>query len=185
MLGLKIVTLVLGSAVLVFISRASLLKPGTHGFYRYFAWETILLLFLHYVSFWYTNPFAWYQCISWFILSISFVPLLWGIFLLRKQGKPVEVRESESNLLAFEKTTRLVSTGIYRYIRHPLYSSLLLLAWGIFFKLPSWIGGSLVMVATGFLFLTALTDEQECLRFFGDVYQEYMKKTRRFIPFLF
>ncbi len=184
MLIWKIVILVLGTAALVFFSRASLMKPGTHGFYRFFAWETILLLFLHIVTFWYTNPFAWYQCISWIILTVSFVPLLWGIRLLRKQGKPVEVRESESNLLAFEKTTHLVTTGIYRYIRHPLYSSLLLLAWGIFFKLPSWVGGALVMVATGFLFLTALADEQECLRFFGDDYREYMKKTRRFIPFL-
>jgi protein-S-isoprenylcysteine O-methyltransferase Ste14 len=185
MLAWKIVLLVLGSAVLVFISRASLMKPGAHGFYRFFAWETILLLFLHNVSFWFTNPFTWYQSFSWIILVLSFIPLFWGIRLLRKQGKPVEVRESESNLLAFEKTTRLVTTGIYRYIRHPLYSSLLLLAWGIFFKLPSWVGGALVMVATGFLFLTALADEHECLRFFGDEYREYIKKTSRFIPFLF
>ena len=185
MLTWKIFILVLGTAALVFISRASLRKPGTHGFYRFFAWETILLLFLHNVSFWFTNPIAWYQCISWIILLLSFVPVLWGIDLLRKQGKPVEVRESENNLLAFEKTTRMVTSGIYHYIRHPLYSSLLLLAWGVFFKQPSWVGGALVMVTTGFLFLTALADELECLRFFGDDYREYMNKTTRFIPFLF
>ena len=43
MLTWKIVILVLGTAALVFISRASLLKPGTHGFYRFFAFEAILV----------------------------------------------------------------------------------------------------------------------------------------------
>jgi len=78
-----------------------------------------------------------------------------------------------------------VTTGIYRYIRHPLYSSLLLLAWGIFFKLPSLVGGILVITATIFLVLTAKADEAECTKFFGPAYQEYMKRTRRFVPHLF
>jgi protein-S-isoprenylcysteine O-methyltransferase Ste14 len=51
---------------------------------------------------------------------------------------------------AIEKTTILVTTGAYRYIRHPLYSSLLFLAWGIFFKAPSWPGGLLALAATFF-----------------------------------
>jgi protein-S-isoprenylcysteine O-methyltransferase Ste14 len=91
----------------------------------------------------------------------------------------------DPNLLAFEKTTQLVTSGIYAYIRHPLYSSLLLLAWGIFFKLPSLPGGLLALAATIFLVLTARADEAECIQFFGSVYQGYMHKTRRFIPFLF
>jgi protein-S-isoprenylcysteine O-methyltransferase Ste14 len=88
-------------------------------------------------------------------------------------------------LYAFEKTTALVTTGIYAYIRHPLYSSLLLLTWGIFFKVLSFPGTALTLVATTFLIATAQIDEQECIRFFGNEYQEYMQKTKRFIPFLF
>ena len=88
-------------------------------------------------------------------------------------------------LLAFEKTSQLVKSGIYRYIRHPLYSSLLLLAWGIFFKSISWPAGLLALAATAFLFLTARADEAECLHFFGPDYKEYMQHTRRFIPFIF
>jgi len=71
------------------------------------------------------------------------------------------------------------------YIRHPLYSSLLFLAWGIFFKIPSWSGALLALMATLFLFATARADEAECIRFFGPAYEKYMKKTKRFVPFLF
>ena len=88
-------------------------------------------------------------------------------------------------MVAFEKTTALVTVGIYRYIRHPLYSSLLFLAWGIFFKDPSWPGGLLAVVATLFLVATARVEEAENVRFFGEEYKEYMKQTKMFIPFLF
>ena len=39
-------------------------------------------------------------------------------------------------------------------------------------------------MATLFLFLTALRDEKECLAHFGDTYRDYMRGTRRFIPFV-
>ena len=93
-------------------------------------------------------------------------------------------RQAEPQLLAFEKTTTLVNTGIYHYIRHPLYSSLLFLAWGIFFKVPTWLGALLALAATLFLFATAKADEAECIRFFGPAYETYMKQTKRFVPFL-
>lgn len=91
----------------------------------------------------------------------------------------------DKNLYAFEKTVELVDHGIFGYIRHPLYSSLIFLTWGILLKNPSL---SLIVVAafsTAFLYLTAISDEKECVRFFGDKYLNYMKRTKRFIPFLF
>jgi len=170
---------------LIYISRDSLRARRSHGFYRFFAWECILALFLLNVEFWFTQPFAWNQIVAWSLLLVSLIPLGYGIHFLRTQGKPAQKREGDPSLLAFEKTTALVTTGIYRYIRHPLYSSLLLLAWGIFFKSPSWSGGVLVIVTTISLALTAKADEAECAKFFGTAYQDYMKTTRMFIPFLF
>jgi protein-S-isoprenylcysteine O-methyltransferase Ste14 len=181
----KIITLGFATVILVTISRASLRNPSSHGFYRFFAWETMLVLFLLNVSHWFENPFSWYQWIAWILLFISIIPVVWGALMLQRRGKPVEKRETDPNLLAFEKTTSLVTTSIYRYIRHPLYSSLLLLAWGIFFKFPSWAGGALAVVATAFLVATARADEAECIQFFGAAYEAYMKKTKRFIPFVF
>ena len=181
----KIIAFILLSLPILYISRSSLRVPRSHGFYRFFAWEAILGLFLLNVDFWFRDPFAWHQIIAWILLFVSFIPLGFGVQALRARGKPTANREGDPSLLAFEKTTALVTTGIYRYIRHPLYSSLLLLAWGIFFKSPSWLGGVLVIVTTISLALTAKADEAECANFFGTAYQDYMKTTRMFIPFLF
>ncbi len=181
----KLIVFVLGTIELIYISRTSLQKKGSHGFYRFFAWECILILFLLNVEYWFTNPFAWNQLIAWTCLFASLVPLFYGVQSLRKRGQPNKERPGDPSLLAFEKTTALVTTGIYAYIRHPLYSSLLLLTWGIFFKAPSLPGVLLALVTTTFLSATARADEGECIQFFGMEYQKYMQKTKRFIPFLF
>lgn len=181
----KLIVLGVGTTLLIFISRKSLRQYNSHGFYRFFAWECILFLFLLNVEMWFVDPLSWNQFIAWALLIICLVPLILGVRSLRAGGKPTEDRPGDPSLLAFEKTTLLVTTGVYAYIRHPLYSSLLLLAWGIFFKNPSLIGGTLASVATAFLFATAFADEGECLEFFGTEYQEYMKTSKRFIPYLF
>jgi protein-S-isoprenylcysteine O-methyltransferase Ste14 len=181
----KLVAFIVLSAGLVYISRASLRAPRSHGFYRFFAWEFIVALFLVNIDVWFHAPFSWHQLVSWLLLLVCIVPLAFGIRSLVSHGKPVAHREVEPQLLAFEKTSSLVTTGIYHYIRHPLYSSLLFLTWGIFFKAPAWPGMLLALAATLFLFATARADEAECIRFFGPAYQAYIKRTKRFVPFVF
>ena len=181
----QLVALAALSVPIAWISRASLRRPGTHGFYRFFAWEAILGLVVLHVRTWFRDPFSRHQVVSWILLMVSFVPLAFGVRALRAHGNQAARREGDATLLAFEKTTALVDTGIYRYIRHPLYSSLLGLAWGVFFKAPSRLGGLLVGAATAALVATAKADEAECTRFFGPAYREYMATTKRFVPFVF
>ncbi len=92
---------------------------------------------------------------------------------------------SEPSLLGMEKTSKLVTVGLYCYIRHPLYSSLLFLGWGMFFKSPSWLDAGLALICTFFLIATARTEERENGSYFGDEYVEYMKHSKMFIPFVF
>ena len=61
----KIISFLLITTIFTYISRASLRAPRSHGFYRFFAWEFMLVLFLLNEKFWFQNPFAWYQLISW------------------------------------------------------------------------------------------------------------------------
>jgi len=164
---------VIGSAVILWVSWKPLHQPGSHGFYRFFAWEAIWGLFALNVQTWFANPFAWYQLISWILLIGSLIPIIYGVLLLRSAGKPTD---------ALEATTRLVTSGIYHYIRHPLYASLLYLAWGIFFKSPSLLEGLIAAVTTAFLYATARADENECLVKFGPEYASYMKQTKMFVP---
>jgi protein-S-isoprenylcysteine O-methyltransferase Ste14 len=173
---LETVIFILGSVFIVWYSIPSLRQPGSHGFYRFFSWEFILGLFVLNMRTWFTRPFAWFQIISWFLLVISIFPVIAGLKLLHSVGKPAG---------NFEATTQLVTRGIYRFIRHPLYASLLNLNWGIFFKSPSLLGGCFAVVATAFLYATARADETECLVKFGQQYALYMKTTKMFVPFIY
>jgi len=170
------VLFVLGTIGILWISIPSLRKPGSHGFYRFFAWEIIFGMFVLNFRGWFKDPFSWHQIISWILLVICLIPIIYGVVMLRRVGKPTD---------ELEATTKLVTTGIYRFIRHPLYASLLYLAWGIFFKSPSLLDGCMAVVATTFLYATALADENECLVKFGQEYAKYMKVTKRFVPFVF
>ena len=173
---IETILFVFGSIGIIWISIPSLRQPGSHGFYRFFAWEIILGMFALNLRGWFNNPFAWYQIFSWIILFTSLIPIFYGVILLRTKGKPTD---------QLEATTQLVTTGIFRYIRHPLYASLLYLAWGIFFKSPCLLDGCLVVVATAFLYATARADESECLVKFGKEYADYMRNTKMFIPLVF
>ncbi len=172
------------SAALIYLSRASLLRPRSHGFYRFFAWECLLALCLLNLRRWFVNPGSIPQLISWLLLLASAGLAIHGAVMLSRQGKPHDDRKDDA-LIGLERTTVLVAEGAYRYIRHPLYSSLLVLGWGIFFKDLTWLGGALAAAATLFLVITAKVEEAEDVRYFGPAYQEYMRRTKLFIPFVF
>ena len=69
------------------------------------------------------------------MLIANIIPLVFGVKALVNKGKPTRQREGEPQLLGFEKSSTLVTAGNYRYIRHPLYSSLMLLTWGIYSRI--------------------------------------------------
>lgn len=180
----ELIVFLVGTTFFVWVSRHALLKPLSHGFYRFFAWESMLALVLLNFPMWTIDPFAPHQIASWSLLLISAVLAIHAVGLLRSIGQPSEARR-DSELLDFERTSTLVTTGAYRYIRHPMYAALLFLAWGAFLKDVSWISIALVSGASVALFLTALRDEAECSHYFGAAYADYMKTSKRFVPFVF
>ncbi len=183
-LEFKVIVFTIVSAGFVWMSRTSLRDFRSHGFYRFFAWEAILLLILVNLDYWFHDPFSIHQIVSWLLLVVSTFLVIHGAYLLRTVGKPDSKRD-EPSLIGIEKPTELVTVGAYRYIRHPIYSSLLFVAWGAFFKNASSVSVCLVLIATFFLTITAKIEETENMRFFGAAYQGYMKQTKMFIPFLF
>jgi protein-S-isoprenylcysteine O-methyltransferase Ste14 len=180
----KFAIFLVASAGLFGISRKAIRKTSSHGFFRFFAWEAILALILVNMDSWFSDPSGVLQVISWIFLMTSLFFLVQGVYLLQARGKPENTRE-DGTLMAFEKTSVLVTAGLYRYIRHPLYASLLFLAWGAFLKQTVWYSACLVLAATACLVATAKADERECLRHFGSSYEEYMSRTKMFIPHLY
>jgi protein-S-isoprenylcysteine O-methyltransferase Ste14 len=171
------------SIVMLYLSRGSFRNPEAHGFPRFFAWESTLALVLVNSRSWFENPFSPLQIVSWFLLGLSLVLVSGGLYLLVVQGRPTRQRVDPA-LMDFEKTSRLVTTGVYRYIRHPLYGSIILLAWGAYLKDVTLISSGMAALATVTSIATARADEVECIRYFGQQYVEYMKGTKMFVPFL-
>ena len=162
------------SAGLAALSWRFLRLRRSHGFYRFFAFECILALILLNVDHWFRNPFSPAQVASWLLLLGSTALVLGGVRLLLRVGKPARTGRREEEL-GIEATTTLVTVGVYGYIRHPLYASLLCLGWGAFFKHVTLFGFLLAVTLSAFLTATAKVEEAECLRKFGDSYALYMK----------
>ena len=181
----RVAIFVVASAAIVLLSRRSLRDLRSHGFYRFFAFEFLSALILLNVSMWFRDPLSARQLVSWFLGAVSIGLAIEGFRLLRVIGRPAPTAARSANL-PFENTTTLVTVGAYRLIRHPLYASLLALVWCAYLKNPSAIGSIvLAPIASGFLIATAVAEERENLASFGAPYAAYMKRTRRFVPFLF
>lgn len=180
---LESIFFVVGTAVLAYISRASLRVPKSHGFYRFLAWELMLVLIVLNLKGWYDAPLTVDQLICGILMSVSLLLVMMGYQSLRQFGQQDDNR-NDTPLLVFEKTTVLVTNGIYRYIRHPMYSSLICLDGGLFFKKISLLSSSIAVIACALLVIATFAEENENIRYFGTQYQEYMKRTKRYLPFL-
>lgn len=180
---LEWVAFIAGTSVFAYISRASLRVPKSHGFYRFFAWELMLILVVLNLNGWYDAPIALDQTVSGILMGISLMLVITSYSTLRQFGQQDDTR-SDAPLLVFEKTTVLVTHGVYRYIRHPMYSSLIFLDWGLYFKQMAWLNGIIALIACVFLVIAALAEEGENIRYFGAQYQLYMKRCKRFVPFV-
>ena len=80
----------------------------------------------------------------------------------------------------------VVERGPYRYIRHPSYSGSLLSLLGFGLVMGNWAGLIAVMAISGAAILYRVTIEEKALREgLGQAYDDYMRRTKRFIPFIF
>jgi len=78
---------------------------------------------------------------------------------------------------------RLITQGIYRRIRHPMYSALVLYGVAHALVIPNWVAGPSNLVAFAVLFaLRVRSEERMMLDQFGDEYSAYMARTKRLVP---
>jgi protein-S-isoprenylcysteine O-methyltransferase Ste14 len=181
----RTVVFLVASAGIVRLSWRPLRDLRSHGFYRFFAFELLSALILLNAPVWFRDSFSARQLVSYSLGALSIGLAIEGFRLLRLIGRPAPTAARNANI-AFENTTTLVTVGAYRFIRHPLYASLLAMAWCAYLKDP-FAPAVLVLTlgASAFLIATAVAEERENLEAFGAPYAAYMKRTRRFIPFLF
>ena len=180
----QFVVFLLGSVGIFILSRHALAEKTSHGFPRFFAFEAVLGLVVLNAPYWFNQPFSILHLVSWVFLLVAAFLVIQAVLVLRAHGAQDKSIQDDSQL-TFEKTTHLVTEGPYRFIRHPMYASLLYLAWGVFLKQVTLVTIMLLVLACLTLFLTAVYEERENLVKFGDDYASYMLLTRRFIPYIF
>jgi protein-S-isoprenylcysteine O-methyltransferase Ste14 len=74
-----------------------------------------------------------------------------------------------------------VTTGLYRYSRHPMYITQLVMLIGVGIASASWLFLLLTIVYQALGFIYAGSEERICLEKYGDAYREYMERPPRWI----
>jgi protein-S-isoprenylcysteine O-methyltransferase Ste14 len=88
--------------------------------------------------------------------------------------------------LQVRESHKLISSGIYRHVRHPMYTAFWLWAVAQALLLPNWFAGCAGLVGFGILFFGRIKKEEELmLESFGDEYRQYMSRTTRVIPWIY
>ena len=116
------------------------------------------------------------------LLSVGFIIFLSGLLIAiwarinlgKNWGMPMSIKQDPE----------LVTSGPYRYIRHPIYTGILLAMIGS--SLTSSIFWLIIFALSGIYFVcSALQEEKLMMKQFPKVYPSYKSKTKMLIPFIF
>lgn len=113
--------------------------------------------------------------------AIAFVGAMW---VFRRTHKALG--RNWSITLEIRDRHELVSNGPYAFVRHPMYTSFLLMGIGQAFLLSNWVGGLAGLVGFAILFFLRVNEEERMMmETFGPQYRAYMEKTKRIIPYIY
>ena len=131
----------------------------------------------------YPRFLEWFAVPLWsWIRWMAIVPTVLGIGI--ELSTQVYLGRNYSTLLNISEEQTLVTTGPYRYVRHPMYTALVtvgigltLLSANLYFGLP--------FIALIVVVVFRIRKEEEVMNeTFGEEYIEYKKRTKRFIPYI-
>lgn len=116
------------------------------------------------------------------ILGISILLIGWIVLLASR----LQIGRYGGARITIEEDHRLVTNGMYRYIRNPQYLGMLLTLSGYAFSLGSLIVTAMTAIGLIVIFRSRIRLEEELLlTAFGDEYREYMRRTWRLVPHIY
>ena len=132
-----------------------------------------------------------FACIIWLIsqcrishlefahMTVLLIAVMVGIWAV------VSMRPENINIApALKENHRLVTTGIYGYIRHPMYASVILFCAAMLATHLSWMN-SLVFVSLLIDLWLKLRHEERLLSERFPDYRDYQRRTKMIIPFIY
>ena len=123
------------------------------------------------------EPPAWNFAVGVVVFLIGLALRLWAVHLLgRFFTFEIGIRPEH----------RIIEVGPYRLIRHPSYTGYLLMLAGMSVAYDSLIFFILIFLPVATFLMVRLHQEEKMLRaHFGPAYSEYMKRTKRLVPFIY
>jgi protein-S-isoprenylcysteine O-methyltransferase Ste14 len=113
--------------------------------------------------------------------SVGAVCLTGGLWLFARSH--ADLGTNWSLTLEVREKHQLVTQGVYRAVRHPMYSALVLYSIGQALVVPNWIAGPSYGVAMALLLAFRLGPEERMMREqFGSDYEAYSGRTKRLVP---
>ena len=148
----------------------------------------IVLLTIAWIAFFFPAIWIATPVFSFADYSLHPIPLLtgalclvFGLWLFRRSH--ADLGTNWSITLEVREKHQLVTHGVYRWVRHPMYLALLLYSAGQALVLPNWLAGPSYSVAMVLLFAFRVRPEERMmLEEFGANYEAYMATTKRLIP---
>jgi protein-S-isoprenylcysteine O-methyltransferase Ste14 len=149
--------------------------------------ETSLLVFA-WVGFF--VPLIWLASpvLSFAEYPLGIVPLVAGVMcfvigLWLFYRSHADLGTNWSITLEIREQHRLITHGVYRRIRHPMYLALVLYSAGHALVIPNWVAGPSNLIAFTILFaLRVRAEEKMMVEEFGDAYAAYTARTKRLVP---
>ena len=138
-----------------------------------------------------TDPFDWFFGIAGALLPLLFAPASWGVLPAAKIAIVLGLVMQIAGLLSLNRSFAIVAArreiktcGMYRYVRHPLYASYLVMFSGYVLTNTTPMNLMIYLITVGFLFVRIDREEKQLV--FDQAYSAYQQRvTYRLIPFVF
>lgn len=122
-----------------------------------------------------------YSAIQGWVGLVLMLAALWMFYETHRQ-----LGRNWSVTLDTRQGHRLVSDGLYKLVRHPMYTAFWLLALAQAALLANWVAGLAGVVGWGTLFFLRIgREEQLMIDTFGEDYRQYMRRTARILPWVY
>jgi protein-S-isoprenylcysteine O-methyltransferase Ste14 len=104
-----------------------------------------------------------------------------ALWLFRRSH--ADLGDNWSMTLEVREGHRLVTTGIYSHIRHPMYTALFAQAAAQALLFPNWVAGPAFLATFAVMFLLRVrVEERMMVARFGAEYEAYARRTKRLLP---